>query len=736
MSAIDPVKSNARAPDKIETKRNEALLLFPLESIQHLDRDNAIRCQQILGHGSVFGVWTTPRNWVRCNSLTTINLRERLIAFLPAPTQARIREAQTTTGDSLGTHSDSVLAALEEAVLWMTRYALLCRMGPVGLGKGKGRQLDTQTIAMCLYMHLVRIIALAVQRRLECGATQIVEQGFICELQADDVDRLRNQAIHCQVELKRMAKLYDIGLWQDAPAKSDFKGITTAVKGARKPPQAQQQIRQFQPLPDEYVAEMGSKVLWIIQNLGPNLLHLLDALPNLFADIDTAGSSLSFERNQRLTEYFAGNIWRDKNGSAIQAPPFKLMMSKHGIKNRKDYTPEDAFLWPPRNWAQIKGLSATLQTAHLWVTFMSTAGRQSELLSLKRDCVQFVRDGKPYAKGKTFKLVRKLDGDEREWVLPDLAVLAIEQQVRLVEVWERLAQVGVDALESDDSDLLGGSNHLWGSLGNGHANPEKALDKISDNLLKFAIAIDMAPKPGGINIHPHRFRKTIARLCALAITNSPRILMQVFGHKDIQMTLYYILTDKALAKEVETVARELRIMRCEEIINDIHAANQQINGLPYGGHGGPGSRAIAHAIDNHGQDLHRMGKKWDADSARELAVILTMNGETWTYVRPHVLCTKSVGEAGECLKGLGSPDASNCRASCTNRIEEKTARRDVAEIIPKLIEDFQVARDDNQLMLMADLGEQIRQNILRFEDIRAEWQANTVVSEVLSEVAA
>lgn len=352
---------------------------------------------------------------------------------------------------------------------------------------------------------------------------------------------------------------------------------------------------------------------------------------------------------------------------------------------------------------------------------------------MQRDCVEFARDGTPYANGKTYKLSRRLDGEEREWVLPDVAVNVLAQQVKLVQAWEQIIRLEGGKDNGDELNLEFGSNHLWASLGNGNADPEKALDNIGGNLLQLADTLSMTPKPGGINLHPHRFRKTVARLAGVALVGSPRILMQVFGHKDIQMTLYYIMTDKALATEIETVARELRVMRCEEVIRDIRAA--QGGDLPNGGYGGPGARSIANAIQNHEQELHRTGKEWGADTTLELALILTMNGQSWVHVLPNVLCTKGIGEAGECSKRLGSPEPSSCQASCTHRIEEKTARRDVKTIIPILVADYKIARHDNQLMVMAEIGEQIRENIQRFEDIRAQWQSDPVVAEVLAEMA-
>lgn len=469
--------------------------------------------------------------------------------------------------------------------------------------------------------------------------------------------------------------------------------------------------------------------MWIIQDLGPNLIHFLESISIGFFE-----KSDGLFRTIWIKEYFEMNVWRDKSGVEIKAPPFLLKHSNKGWHSRTNTSIDKSHSWPPTLWSQVKSLVVSLQTAHLWVALMAMAGRQSELLSLKRDCIEFARDGELYANGKTYKLTQRFDGDEREWVLPDVAVEAIAQQVKLVQTWQKIMLMG-NGIDSDGEDdfLLEENNYLWASFKGGSSSiPNQELRLLYTSLHNLAGRLGMTTKPGGVNLHPHRFRKTIARLCGIALVSSPRVLMQVFGHKDIQMTLYYILRDKSLAKEIETVAQEIRVMRCVEIIKDIREAKSH-DILPNGGHGGPGIRSITKAIENHEQTLHRTGKEWGVNTAYELAVILTMGGQHWVYVRPHVLCTKGIGQPGECIKGVGSPEVSNCQSHCTNRIEEKSARRDVEKIIPILVSDYHNARMENDLMVMASLGEQIRQNIGRFDDIQAFWQNDPVVTEVLAE---
>ncbi|MNR37251.1 hypothetical protein D3C85_1552530 [compost metagenome] len=48
-----------------------------------------------------------------------------------------------------------------------------------------------------------------------------------------------------------------------------------------------------------------------------------------------------------------------------------------------------------------------------------------------------------------------------------------------------------------------------------------------------------------------------------------------------------------------------------------------------------------------------------------------------------------------------------------------------------MVNEYRAARQEGDLMVMAELGEQIRQNVGRFEDIKAIWQVDPDVAEVL-----
>lgn len=680
-----------RMPVEAESDRwlHEARSLFPVETLQYMDRESAVRCQALLGHGGGFGIWETPDSMAGRKLRgyqQRIDLRKRLNDFMPKDTLL----------------SSSLDTLLDEGVLWMTRYALLLRIGPGGMRKANGRPLDITVIAHRIYIALPQILAKGVLRRLESANHE--DDGFMRGMTPSDIrEWSTNRSI--RIEINRMHVLADRGLWCDIPPTADITK-TTSPKGDAVKPLSQQISKPIPPIPDDYLAEMGPRVLWLVQDLGPNLLTIFEEIPEVFGNIRIVPSTQqNLTKLKRVSKFLAQHQWRDSNGQAITVPPFRLKIGRGGNGS-------DPYAWPPHYWEHLMALGVTLQSAHLWIALLAMGGRISEIAALKRDCIEWARDGKSYANGKTFKLSANLSGTERSWPAPEVLVQALAQQTRLVLAWEQIARIFKDEIQEDGENLVAEGEHLWASLGmGGKFDPEEQLLNFGQSLEMLAKRIGLKPKPGGKNLHPHRFRKTIARLAGIAIVDSPRVLMQLLGHKDISMTLGYILTDKALQVEIDQVARELRIMRCQDVLDDIHAALHTPEAPKYGGHGGGAAPFLTEAVKTHEEELHRSGQVWDANSSYELSLILTGNGQYFRLTKPGVICLKESREAGPCT----------CDSTCVNRIEEKTARRDVRKVIPILIDEGKRALAENQLLLVADKVQQINEEILRFDDIKDEF---------------
>ncbi|MGB4066216.1 MAG: hypothetical protein WBK19_20505 [Azonexus sp.] len=700
---------------------SEILRLFAVETLQQLDPDNAVRCQQMLGHGDAFGVWETPSQLAPFahNAFRVIDLRRRLVNYLPEGIES----------------SPALSTLLDEAVLQLTRYALLMRLGPASLTRGgerAGTPLKPLTIATVIYRDVPAIIARGIAHRLKSPDTP--HDGFVSQLTAEYLHEFRSGR-YLRAQLDRMSMLQAQGLWTDAPTKIDFKGKTTSPLGAAQPRYTEKEHVPYPPIPDAYMAEMGPRVLWVVRDLGPNLLHLFESIPEFSKDL-APGAEWAERFQPRLKRYFAQHTWRDRNGEIITAPPFWLRHGTgHGKNLSKDPSKMDLCEWPPRTWSSLQALAVTLQSAHLWITLLALGSRLGEVMTLDRDCIEWARDGNPYANGKTYKLHPRLGGVEREWPAPEVLVDSLAQQFRLVEAWERIACLtrGDDAIGQQRHQK---NDHLWASLGNSNFNdPEKVLKEANSALRMLATRFGQTPKPGGKNLHAHRFRKTIARLAGIAIVGSPRVLMRLFGHRDIAMTLHYILTDKALAAEIEQVARELRIMHCQELIEDMHAALHRQDELPYGGHGGGGAPLMTETVMRYEGELHRAGKDWGANSAYELSVILTNNGRSFRLVNDHLVCTKAPGETGLCIQKRGEANTGNCQSGCTNRIEKASARDEVNKVIPILIANAFRAQEDNQLLVAANYAHQLSEELSRFDDISTAWRENPAVASILETMA-
>jgi integrase len=704
--------------------------------------------QSLLRHGSTFGIWETPKEWYEGGSQSrwAVDLRARTIHFLPPELQGLAAQPRTA--------QPFVTRLLDDAVLSITRYLLICRVGSVGMRRNAYQSMDPAVIAWNAYSFLPILAALAIKKAFKQGGSKLSDPVVRCFSHLIDSD-LTSAAVSkkardvCAVEMLRMRSLHERGLWFDAPMQAEDGSKTTEVAGPAVPLASPPETEPHLPIPDEYVSEMGWKSAWLTTNLGPSLVVALEAFQDLWRRAaETSASAATLSR--WCFDYLKDHEWVDASGRRIDALPFPLKLNQLGASRRKARQEAIvAFEWPPRNAAQVLGLCRTLQAAHMFITGLSIGARRTELGTLKRTCVQYAKDGRPYADGRTFKLVRRHDGEERDWQLPDLAVQAIEQQVRLVSLFECLSGIG----HPEDPDKFKAGDHLWGQGGGGgrgsrHAPLSNAA--IGSCLHEYAQALRMDKAPGGQALRPHRFRKTLARLVALAITHAPKVLQDVFGHKSIEMTLYYILADKDLVAEIEEVAKELRVMRAQEVIQGMvsgeeaqaavykaaGASSTTTIGLSLGGYGGSAAMTVQRAVNMHRENAHRRGDDWGAAEVRELAEILTMQGRTWQLVRPGVLCTKAIGQAGPCNKKRGQPEPARCQTKCDYRLEEAWHREDVDATIAEALQLYEDELERGEDLVAELWAGQVRANIGRFPDLEAKWMVNSNVRKLVLSGAA
>lgn len=771
--------------DEIMATRSHALLQTSAESIQHLDEQGILTLQILLQHGDKYGYWQTPRSWSPVDHSETrmnIDLRKRIVHFLPKDHQRAVQKADEAKVKSqraadagevltIPTAATNVHRILDGAVLTFTRYLVLLRMGPSGIGsRAKNASLDPSNVKTIGYQYVPKMLAFCVSKLLtstspesladsSTASTPPVEVRYLSLLQAEDIEQIcPSKKKYAHIEVERMRVLSERGYWSDVPSIGEAFTKTTNVSGPPSPIREQRQTVAHLPLPDAYVSEMGRCSLWLIQDLAPSLLSVATEIQSIWqqtADHRLTPHGVRDRRRTQLKKFLSSYVWRDGQGSIVTAPPFTLRLTRQGKNSnvrRKvvkamasgDLEERDCDVvgtaragkveWPPRTFGDIMGLMHNVQLAHLFVVSLSAGGRRSETLELKRTCIQHASNGMSYANGRTFKLVQRHDGEIRDWVLPDLAVQAIEQQVRLVRLAESIGPLKPMPSLEGSRPPLEPATHLWAQISSGTMSDRSApLLNLGDALVSYANVLGMETAPGGQRLRPHRFRKTVARLVALALTQAPKVLMDVFGHKSIEMTLYYILADKDLQADIEKVSSELRVMRAKEAVEKM-VSDEETQGemLSLGGYGGPAALMVHRAIEVHKDRLHRRSEKWGAESAVELAELLTLQGKAWQFVRPGVICTKFPGtESGPCNKSKGHPEPASCQSHCKHRLEEAFLREDVDGAIREAVKAFNEAVKDSDDLAQALWAGQIRVHIGRFEDLKFKWMNDPTVQVLM-----
>lgn len=759
MTASTSPSNGQRALD-VSAAREAALSLVGAENVQNADVQAVLALQTALQHGHRYGIWSTPSKWnpgEHSKAVLNVDLRARIVHYLPDALKQTVleddAEARRAAEEAVVQRMPSPLQrALDELVLVLTRYLLVLRMGPAGIARNKyGVSLDPNNIVDMAYSWLPSMLALALPKML-------AERDYsrcLGLLTSEDIEGLpttrRKNALR---EVQRMQLLAERGCWSDVPAIGDWLVAVSPVAGAASVVAEQAKRDPHRPLPDDYVSQMGRCSLWLIQDLAPNLLAIGEEVRKIWEQTDDPSLkplSVQSRRVRAIRPLLEQFEWRDHLGRPITEPPFPLRLSQVGKNSNvwkeaaeddsadertdAELDPEDdqpQVQWPPRSLTDILGLMHTIQLAHIFVALLSTGARKAEALDWQRDCLEYSVNGMPYANGRTYKLVERHDGEKRDWVLPDMAVQALEQQVRMVALMESIGpQRPIRTRLPAPTEET--PTHLWvQSRTTAEGSRFAPLKGLNTALVSYANTLGMSTSPGGQRLRAHRFRKTVARICGLALTQAPKVLMDVFGHKSIEMTLYYILTDKELQAEVEQVSRELRVMRAKEVIEQMVAAESSPTALPLGGYGGPAALAMQRAIDVHREGLHRRGEQWGANSVIELAEVLTLQGKAWQVVRKGVMCTKLPGtEAGLCNKSRGHPEPSRCGSRCDHRLEENFLREDVDASIAEAVAAYRVASQDEGSMEKALWAGQIRAHISRFADLRRKWEKDPTVQEVM-----
>lgn len=458
-----------------------------------------------------------------------------------------------------------------------------------------------------------------------------------------------------------------------------------------KAPKVRQEYTSFQPLPDVFVSQIVTRARWLQENLSDQLLDcwaLMRTASERAADLGRRQShpSTTLERRRIIGQI----AWKDGLGRPLTRLPWPI-----SVKESKAVVTTD--IWPPKDPVGINMMVGTLQALNFCTVALCTGARSHEILSATDRSLRDDDDARLHA--RTWKLVDELGGEERDWPLHPVAVKALEIQQRIASI-----------IRSGEDD------HLWVLLANGSEPAGSPLRNVTEPLVNAAEKLGLEEAAGESRPHAHRWRHTVGRLVALSVTSAPQVLMDLFGHRDLEMTLRYMLASPQMAEEVMRIAAEVSRALATEAIADADA----------GAAGGPAAEALEKGIEEF--RMRRGEEEFDAQSIRELGEILTFNDRFWQVVRPGVVCTKTLGQFGPCTMGRGDPDPGACRTTCEHRLETARAKSHCEGALGFLLEEHETALAQGEEMIVASLEGQILATLARWDDVRERAVAHSATA--------
>jgi integrase len=646
-----------------------AKLPINLEHIQDMGKGPLLALQRHLGLGGEWGVLRAPQAWLTPGTTVVSHGTFRL-------TKETIQNASSDT-------------ELDLAKSVYTRHILLLLLIPSVGSEGARKYMSLRTVWQAASVIQKHQIAPALLIKPTTPGKLLSRLGAPAGIASGKkLAGRQNRALLS--EIRRLRVFASRNLWSDLPEEEVGIKVELSRKFVAPPVNDPPNVGAHHPFSDEFISEAGWRVAWIAENLSASITAAAEEAH--WIALNLGRKCTQSKLDNRTRKFLATFSFQKRDGSVIEKLPFEVQgTSKH-----------KAPLWPPTRHAHIFAFLEMIQAAHLFIVLLSTGGRISEVMSLREDCLREADDpdSPTLATGRTFKLVFSHEGQERDWPLPELAIVAIKNQIRIVALYEK----------------VDGPRSLWCSFAKG-SEGQPLHTNYRRNLAALIKWLGLQSLLGDQNMRSHRFRKTIARLVALAIVESPKVLMDIFGHKSIAMTMRYILTDPLIRSEMDTIRRELVIMFASKAIEGAET------------NGGPAAVPLREAVRNA---QVRTGSEWGQDDIRELAFTLTANGQQWSLVRPGVLCTKQANQAGPCTANKSTPDPSRCRAHCPHRLEDASAREEANRSIEQAIEFAEAAIiADNDLEKELWMG-QILSHLDRFPDVRAMWEAHPLVMPALA----
>ena len=420
------------------------------------------------------------------------------------------------------------------------------------------------------------------------------------------------------------------------------------------------------PFSDVFVTEFLRRAMWLQDHLAIPAIECWERLEEIASAAahlprGTSNPKIVADRKRAIRDHG----WRDALGRHLAALPSFPIHQRIGAKFRLSR------VWPPSDARSLNLLIGVIQALNFATMAFCTGARQGELEAAK---AQFLdASSSERLQSQTYKTVNVIGGASRDWPLHPVAVRALYVQ-------ERLAAVIRPA----------GADHLWVQF-KVSADQQRGgpLANMTEPLVSAVEFLGLEELAEG-RAHSHRWRHTVARLIAITVTGAPRVLLDLFGHRDLEMTLHYMLSDPDIASEAMQFAAEASFAMAEQAIREVLSGTA----------GGPAASALHRGLDDLSQErgLAELGD----DEVHETARTLTFDEKFWIGVAPGILCTKTLGQFGPWREEKGEPDPAKCKTICDHRLELALAKIKCRLNLLQMLGDYVVAERDGLTMKLEE----------------------------------
>ncbi len=445
----------------------------------------------------------------------------------------------------------------------------------------------------------------------------------------------------------------------------------------------------YHPLADSYVAEMGRRCYFYLNEIGPNLAKIFADHPDMDVNREewfprgrngapkpkTVWKARSDAWKRKLADFH----WIKSDGSELKEIPFIC----------------DNLVFPPTKWDELERIISRHVDSILHILLLLSGGRKSEVLSLKRSVILRnvgTEDEFGIIDGRTMKPSRTSLGDKRNWPIPAQVVGWLETQAVLAKV-----------LGPADSD------GFWWSMSTTHVGVARIDPHY--RCTQFAERHGLTHLNDG-KAHPHRYRKTIARLALLALTGAPMLVMEMFGHADIMTTMRYLLADPNILADLREMLGERRAEVALNIVEDLDNS------------AGAAAETLRSQRDRFFDDLKiPFNERTQRVTLMQFVTAKLLEGAVdIKIIYPGVVCIRALEQTGLCAVGGRQIDPAACQAKCRFRLDLSLRIDEVYETIEDLFDYYFEAVTDQLELPQKFFVSQIFDQVEIFPEIKEHYQ--------------